>query len=434
MDLAEPNVAGAGSPLLAAFGNAVLGLFAADGALSLADHLLRRAADAALLAAPREIVARVTLVALVAAWAALASTPRLPKRVFAAPLAVTGWWSLGAPPLPLVLGSGDAFDAAGIACQVAAAALAFALLRRTHGGFRFDPARLAGPELRLRSSAAFLALHLVLAPPLLAASALLGAAAGIERATAGFVTFHAREVRLHERRYRRGEHEVRLVGMMHIGEAAAYRDLFESFRGPDTVVLEEGVSDADGLLRRRISYAAVAEALGLATQPRVEPPSGDDTGGTADPERPHVEHADVDVRAFRPETLAFLDVAASVWGAPGPAEAFAALRDFAEREDARALLAVAQEDILTLRNRHLLAAIQSALDAHRRVIVPWGALHLAEVEASLVSQGFTRESQAARTLLRYATIREALARGARGGDAEAGASAPEDRPGSGAAR
>jgi len=397
---------GLGSRGLAVFGNAVLALYAADGVVSLADHLLRGATESTFLAAPRNIVARVTLLVLVAAWVALAAMPRLPKRVFAAPLLVTVWWILGAPPVPLVMTSAQAFDALGISCQLASATLAFLLVRAAHGRFRLDPSRLVGPTFRLRSSVAFLALNTLLVPPLFAASVVFGAAAQLERVTAGFVTFHGHEIRIHERRYRHGDREVRLVGMMHLGEAVSYRELFHGFRGPSTVVLEEGVSDEDGRLRRPLSYVAAAKALGLSTQPDVEGVLDEDEAETA--ETPDVRNADVDLRDFRPETITFLDAAGSVWSARSPGEAIAALRQFAGRGDAGALLSAANEDILTLRNRHLLEAITNALDKYRCVIVPWGALHLAAIEAALKAQGFVEEEASSRTLLRYATVAQAL--------------------------
>ena len=399
---------GVGSPVLAAIGNAVLVLYATDGLLSLADHLLQGTSGATFLARPRNLVAVVTLLAMGLVWILLAVTPRLPKRFFVAPLAFSAWWALGGPPLPLVLKSPQGRDALGIAGELASGALAFLLVRYAYGRYRLDPARLVGPAFRFRSSAGFLLFHLLLVPPLIAASVVCRAASQIEQMTAGFVTFHGREIRIHERRYRRGDREVRLVGMMHLGEADSYRELFRSFRGPSTVVLEEGVSDQDRLLRQPLSYAAAATALGLSTQPEVEGVLDEDEVEVEEGQMPDVRNADVDLREFHPETIAFLEFAAAVWSAQGPGEAIAKLRTFAGRGDAGALLSTAGDDILTLRNRRLLDAIGEALDSYRCVIVPWGALHLAGIEAALKEQGFVGEAAGSRTLLRYATVVQAL--------------------------
>jgi len=401
-----------GSRALAAFGNVVLALYAADGVLSLGEHVLQAATDSTVLDSPRDILARVTLFALATVWSVLAVTPQLPKRVFAAPLLVSAWWALGAPPVPLLVTSARAFDLLGIACQLASAALAFLLVRAAYGRYRLDPRQFVGPAFRLRSSAGFVAAHLLLVPPLLAASALFDAAAQIERATAGFVTFHGHEIRIHQRRYLRGDREVRLVGMMHLGEAESYRELFLGFRGPSTVVLEEGVSDLDGLLHQPLSYSGVANALGLSAQPDVEGVLEEAPEAESE-ETPDVRNADLDLRDFHPETITVLDALASVWSAGSPGEAVGLLRKFAQRGDAASLLSIANQDILERRNRHLLEEIRLALDTHQRVIVPWGALHLAAIEAGLKAEGFVQQDESSRTLLRYATVVQAARRALR---------------------
>ena len=58
--------------------------------------------------------------------------------------------------------------------------------------------------------------------------------------------------------------------MMHIGEDAAYRELFESFAGQSTVVLEEGVTDTGNRLGSGLFYDKVASRIGLEVQPTFE--------------------------------------------------------------------------------------------------------------------------------------------------------------------
>jgi hypothetical protein len=130
--------------------------------------------------------------------------------------------------------------------------------------------------------------------------------------------------------------------------------------------------------------------------------------GAEDPERPSVVNADVDVRTFRPETLVFLEEMGAVWGAPTASAALDAIQSFAERPDATALVDAARADVIDARNRHLLARIDASLADHRRVVVPWGALHLAELEAGLVARGFVAAGEIDRPLVRYATVVAAL--------------------------
>ena len=98
----------------------------------------------------------------------------------------------------------------------------------------------------------------------------LSLSAQIEHFTAGFMSFDWRGIQSTARVYRRGDREVHLVGMMHIGEDEAYRELFESFAGESTVVLEEGVSDAEGVLGEGLFYDVIASRFGLEVQPSFE--------------------------------------------------------------------------------------------------------------------------------------------------------------------
>ena len=80
----------------------------------------------------------------------------------------------------------------------------------------------------------------------------------IEVGTRGFVAFDRAGVTLDDRSYARGDREVRLVGMMHVGEEDSYREVVASFSIPATVVLEEGVTDRSGLLESPLAYDGVA--------------------------------------------------------------------------------------------------------------------------------------------------------------------------------
>lgn len=396
---------------LSGLGNATLALYALDGLVSLADVSLGAALGTDALSGPRDFLAQLALLAVVFVWAALAASPRLPKRVFLPVVLVTAWWSLGAPPLPLVVGPSGPLDGIGVALQLVTAAAAFLTVRIGTGGWWLAPAHLAGHPASLGRTAAFVALHALVLPPAVAAAVALGVAARIERETAGFVTFHANEIRIHDRVYTREGREVRLVGMMHLGEPEAYEALFRSFDAPGTVVLQEGVSDDRGLLATRLSYAPVAEALGLAPQPDVGESLGRGGEGELRPEDgAELRNADVDASAFRPQTLVFLEAAGAVWAAPDLAAAIEAMRAFSERPDAQALLDAARADVLDLRNARLLAEIEATLPAAERIVVPWGALHLKEIEAALRARGFALQSASERPLVRYATLADALSR------------------------
>ena len=56
----------------------------------------------------------------------------------------------------------------------------------------------------------------------------------------------------------------------------------------------------------------------------------------------------------------------------------------------------------------LIGEIDAALDDYRRIVVPWGALHLPEVQEAVRARGFELRSTDQKLLLRYATVFWAL--------------------------
>ena len=104
------------------------------------------------------------------------------------------------------------------------------------------PQVLEGPLFSLRYSAVFALVGVFVAAPLALLYAVLSLLAFIQLGTQGFVSFDAVGVSLSDRHYQRGASEVRLVGMMHIGEAEAYDEIVRSFARESTIVLEEGVT------------------------------------------------------------------------------------------------------------------------------------------------------------------------------------------------
>lgn len=396
--------------LLAALGNAFLVSFALDAALTLADELLRATLGTPLLAPARDAVARLPLALAPALAVALPLAPGLPARVFLPPLLFLAWALLGAlplaaslPPRPLGLALG--------ALQVALAAAAFLALRRHPSSRRWllHRDRVARARLRPGRTLLLLASATVAIPLALAGYGLLALAFSIEQATGGFMRFDLRGISAGEREYARGAQQVRLVGMLHLGEAGAYRELFASF-GPDALVLAEGVSDREHRLASRLPYEAIAGPLGLDVQPPIaealaEAARAEGAESAAEPE---VVRADVDASEFSPETLAFLRDSAQLLTSPDLRTWLARARELGRRFDAAASERVLL-DILTRRNEHLVAALDAALaDGHERIVVPWGALHLPEIEKALLARGFERRAETRRPLVHYATLLGAL--------------------------
>lgn len=355
-----------------------------------------------------------TLLSL-AVWLAAIATPRLPKRVALPPAAFVLWWSLGGVPLGLLIESQAARLLLASGLQALLAAGAFAGVRRRYGAWWLSRSALAArPAFRPLYTVGALGLHLLLAPLVLAGTLALLVAEGLTRSTDRFVSFGAPGLLLEERRYRRDDREVVLVGMMHVGDPELYREIYASFVRDSTLVLQEGITDEEGRIRGRLSYEPLAEALGLGAQPAVaqvldELHADDEDAG---PGWPHLRHADVDAAEFSAETLTFIEQMARVLGAEDPAAALRAFGAYLRGLDADAWPTI-RHDILTRRNAHVVDELAAALPDYARVVIPWGALHMPGIQQALLEQGFESVEARRRLAVDYGTLLGGIGRALR---------------------
>lgn len=393
---------------VAANGLVVLSL--ADGTLSLCDELLRAATGATWLIGARSFLAAVVLFGAVLSLPAMALTPRLPLAVFL-PLSLgTLWLAFGALPVGLAFTTPMRFGVAGSLFQIALAGFAMAMIRRHNGGRRwlFDAHSPRLPAFSWSRSLGFATGVVVLGVPGFVLYVAYAGATWVEEATQGFVAFDLSGVSLADRRYVREGQEVRLVGMMHIGEENAYREIVSTFSTESTVVLAEGLTDREGLLRDSLQYGNAAEALGLTPQQDLRDYLVDaDEPDAAPPRWPEIRHADLDASSFHPKTIEWLRWAASIWAAEDLATA---IREIAAsmRDSDPEVLAAFQRDVLDRRNEHLFGEIEAALEDYERVVVPWGALHLPAVERTVTGWGFVERSRELHELISWGTILAAL--------------------------
>jgi hypothetical protein len=390
---------------LCSFANAVLALSASDALLSLADESVRAATGSSWFAVPRGAVAK-----LAATVPTMLVTPRLPVAVFAPLVIATLWLTLGAAPLSLWIESPGLLAVTGCVLQLAAVAVALAVVRARNGGrsWWFDAASPAQPAFAWRHSLAVGTALCTLGPLLIAGYAGVALSTWFQRVTHGFVHVDWTGVSLADRHYRRGDREIRLVGMMHVGDPAAYRALTRTFAHESTIVLAEGVSDRGARLVGSLHYGRAAQALGLAPQQELGSYLAEGEGeevGTR--EWPVVRHADVDASVFSDDTIDCIQWAGEVWDAPDLASAVRQILRGA-RERGPEQLAVFEAEVLGLRNEHLMQEITRALPEYDHVVVPWGALHLPAIEEAVLGWGFTETSRELHPLFAWRTVAAAL--------------------------
>jgi hypothetical protein len=98
--------------------------------------------------------------------------------------------------------------------------------------------------------------------------------------------------------------------------------------------------------------------------------------------------ADVDTSDFQPSTIDFLEAVGNLFSSKNWSEILEKLADptspFKQESDNKIFL----NDVLDMRNEHLIGEMKNALQRTNVVIVPWGALHMPVFEQKLKDWGF----------------------------------------------
>jgi len=170
--------------------------------------------------------------------------------------------------------------------------------------------------------------------------------------------------------------EVELVGMMHIGDTDFYDNMLDTFDFKDsheTIILSEGVSDKNHLVSKKFNYKKVAKSFGLVSQ----------ENHYFDPKKYNMIRADVDTSEFSKSTIGMLNSVAKILNGES--------MPFSEQEKLMKFSTSLQKDIIYKRNEHLIKVFDSVNGKYKKIIVPWGALHMPEFEKYLIGIGFKLE-------------------------------------------
>ena len=231
----------------------------------------------------------------------------------------------------------------------------------------------------------------------------------VEQSTANFLTIHSGGISLDERIFVKGDREIRLIGMIHVAKKGFYDGIAKALpASSDGVVLLEGVSDRDHLLKSKFGYERMASLFGIASQKDssftkkaidgINQRLSDQAKGIKI-EKIEYQPADVDLAEFKPETVRFMGIVGKLIGSPTLREA---LQTYSESlDDLKRNSGTVWGDILDKRNQHLLGQINLALQSHTLVVVPWGAAHMPEIQRQITKLGFVETRQAQREAVRF---------------------------------
>ncbi len=374
--------------------NLFLLLFVVFALTDIADQLAQLFLSSHILTGLNQLLWLASLFSAAIVYLGFAFNRHLPK-IILLPLFIWLLWSL-VDHWPLENIGGQYFQLH-IACgQLVLTILLLKLNRQiNHDSLWLTRNQFAGPSFSGKNFLCFSLLNFLVVPITLFLLSFSFAGNLIETYTAGFVQLKPDGLYMAERIYQRGNKQIRLVGMIHLGEEEYYNDLISSISGQRTLILAEGVSDKGNLLTERFSYGKLAGLLGLTSQERVHFPGKLIEAAELDQARdenqntPDILRADIDLQQFDPRTLEVLNALAKyLLNAKSPLAGYAAFNRWADKHFDPDLNSIVMTDLIAKRNRSVLSYLPKALVRYDTVIIPWGALHLPGIEKALLKQGF----------------------------------------------
>jgi hypothetical protein len=239
---------------------------------------------------------------------------------------------------------------------------------------------------------------------------LASANAYADKATSGFIRIAPGGLYMSERIYKKGQKIIRLTSMIHVGDKRFYDDLTGSISDGKTIILAEGVTDDKQLLKNKFGYSKMAGFLGLSSQEKMRlkgrlVESADEEVASEESAGTDILRADIDISDFGKETILFLNtVGKHINESTSLAATFIALNKWAETELTPEMNKIIMDDILHKRSQALISHLDKALANYETIVVPWGALHMAEIEESVLSRGFLLQDKKYRLSIDFLRI------------------------------
>jgi hypothetical protein len=378
--------------LLAFLLSLCLGLFLADGVISLVDDSLIFFFDVHLLAFIRVLVFFFATLLVILTYGLMGLTPMIPKRLFL-PLAL---FVLVTQLLfaPLMIYAYGWLRQVAIGLSVCQIILGLSILYWSRGGLKFRWPLVAQEQLGVRrfswrNLAGFVLANVFLLLPAVTIYLLVCASLAVGHFTDGFLALRPGGLTAQVRKYVRNDGKsIQLFPMSHVADAAFYKEVSQSFPS-NSIVLMEGVSDEKNLMTNHITYKRMATALGLSEQHE----EFKETQGHGEFVR-----ADVDIQQFSTNTIGMLNLVMLLHAKGLNVETLLKLRASSEPTEVQEQLI---DDLLTKRNKHLLQEIQARLSQSEILIVPWGAMHMPEIAKEIQKSGFRLEESKDYVVIRF---------------------------------
>ena len=374
--------------------NSFLILFLVAAGLALCAELLNPYWPDSPISGLRNMADLLSVLLAVLIYFGLGFNRHLSKLIFVPLLMYLFWGLLDFWPLePLIGAKYQLFAACG---QLLLGVLALQLIQHSNGKSPLlVRSQFAGPGFSGRNFFRFCLVSIPLLPVVLLLLSYSAASSLIEEHTAGFVRLKPNGLYMIEKIYTRGDKEIRLVGMIHMGRQDYYQELSDSFKSEHTLLLAEGVSDVQGLLTDRFSYGSLAALLGLTSQEQLRLPGRLieteqlDQPNAAEAGTPDILRADIDLQEFDPRTIEVLNaIGTHLLNSRSLSSGYQDFSQWAVQNATPEINRIVMNDLVQKRNRSVLSYLPKGLQKYQTLVIPWGALHLPGIETAIKQRGF----------------------------------------------
>lgn len=378
------------------FANFFLLLFLADGIISFLNEMLVIYPNTTMLSGMDSFFSWTVNAVWIPFYVALGIDKRLPKAIFLPQLIFVFWSFFQYWPLPVMFGRAEyalpmAFG------QILLGTFPLLYLRiKYKRHFLLPPEFFSTHFFGFKHTALFLVVHLVMLPFILIYMAVSIASLQLDKKTGGYARLRPDGLHMVEKIYRLDNKEIRLTSMIHIADKAYFDDVIESIPSKGTIVLAEGISDKYNQLTNRFSYGELAHNLGLASQETmffhgkfIEADDVQQAAATADGEGYHILRADIDIDEFNPKTIEFMQIIGrNLLSGASFSEGIRTYLAWIRENSPHFTPHTIMNDILYRRNQEVINHMESLIEHYDTIVIPWGALHMPEIEAAVLQRGF----------------------------------------------
>lgn len=226
----------------------------------------------------------------------------------------------------------------------------------------------------------FLAVNAFIVIPLVGAYLAFSLSLAVSHFSRDFLHVGLRGISVEARTYLYEGKNIFLLPTAHIAQDGFYEKSIAPLPVENTVVLPEGVTDKNKLLKKGLSYKGMANRMGLEAQ-----------DNQVFVEDRQWKHCDVDISEFSEDTIAFIRNCAGFYRLWASGDRESALQKMASVPQVDSKLLI--KELLEYRNRRLAACITDCLQSYDNIVIPWGAAHMPGIESVILQWGGTVEER-----------------------------------------